>query len=223
MKQKKKKRKLLIIFLIITIILSAGFLIFCLTDRIKASQVTATLSATAQAPVAESAPEQPPIMPQPSEAPTPLPTPTPFPEYDITLMAVGDNLMHMGIVYSGKQQDGTFDYSLLFDGIRDYIDAAGFNVVLHASNHSADQGLDGLISCARFWESHPEVLVTGIHEDTATTDEIPLLTIDGVTFAFLNYTYGANTETLPLNLLGHLELLCYVDESYCPPGVRLME
>lgn len=248
MKQKKKKRKLLIIFLTIAIVLSAGFLVFCLTDLIKASQAAAALPVTAEA--AESTPEQPVILPQPSEAPTPVPTPTPFPEYDITLMAVGDNLMHMGIVYSGRQDDGTFDYSLLFDGIRDFlntadikiinqetilggnergfsgyphfnsptevgdaISAAGFNVVLHASNHSADQGLDGLISCARFWESHPEVLVTGIHEDTAGTDEIPLLTIDGVTFAILNYTYGANTETLPLNLLGHLELLCYVDEA----------
>lgn len=244
----KQKRKLLIIFLAITIVLSAGFLIFCLTDLIKASQTTAALPVTAEA--AESTPEQPLIMPQPSETPTPAPTPTPFPEYDITLMAVGDNLMHMGIVYSGKRDDGTFDYSLLFDGIRDFLDtadikiinqetilggnergfsgyphfnsptevgdaisAAGFNVVLHASNHSADQGLDGLTSCARFWESHPEVLVTGIHEDTENAGEIPLLTIDGITFAILNYTYGANMETLPLNLVGHLELLCYVDES----------
>lgn len=246
----KRKQKIRITLLSLTIVLSAGFLIVCITGLSKASTAVAALPATTEAPAAESTPEQPLILPQPSEAPTPEPTPTPFPEYDITLMAVGDNLMHMGIVYSGKRDDGTLDYSLLFDGIQDFlttadikiinqetilggnergfsgyphfnsptevgdaISAAGFNVVLHASNHSADQGLDGLTSCARFWESHPEVLVTGIHEDAAAADEIPLLTIDGVTFAILNYTYGANTETLPLNLLGHLELLCYVDEA----------
>ena len=96
-------------------------------------------------------------------------------------MAVGDNLMHMGIVASGRQEDGTYDYSMLFDGIRPFLDTAdvkiinqetilggnsrgfsgfpyfnsptevgdaiadaGFNVVLHASNHTADKKLDGL-------------------------------------------------------------------------------
>ena len=91
---------------------------------------------------------------------------------------------------------------------------AGFNVVLQASNHTADQKLDGLLYCADFWKNkHPEVLVTGIHEDASQADDIPLLTIDDVTFAILNYTYGANTETLPLDLLGHLNLLCAVNEK----------
>ena len=112
----------------------------------------------------------------PVPVPTPEPTPTPFPEHDITLMAVGDNLMHLGIVASGKQEDGTYDFSMLFQGISPFLNAAdiriinqetvmggnsrgfsgfpyfnsptevgdaiadaGFNVVLHASNHTADQ------------------------------------------------------------------------------------
>ena len=187
----------------------------------------------------------------PVPVPTPEPTPTPFPEHDITLMAVGDNLMHLGIVASGKQEDGTYDFSMLFDGIRPFLDTAdvkiinqetilggnsrgfsgfpyfnsptevgdaiadaGFNVVLHASNHTADQKLDGLLYCAQFWEEqYPDILVTGIHEDISQADDIPLLTIEDVTFAILNYTYGANTETLPLNLLGHLNLLCAVNEQ----------
>ena len=188
--------------------------------------------------------------PTPRPTPTPEPTPTPFPEHDITLMAVGDDLMHLGIVASGKQEDGTYDFSMLFDGIRPFLDTAdvkiinqetvlggnfrgfsgfpyfnsptevgdaiadaGFNVVLQASNHTADQGLDGLLYCADFWKSrHPKVLVAGIHEDPSQAEDIPLLTMDDVTFAILNYTYGANTETLPLDLLGHLNLLCAVNE-----------
>ena len=96
-------------------------------------------------------------------------------------MAVGDNLMHMGIVNTGRMEDGSYDYSFLFRGIEeclnladikiinqetvlggnqlgfsgyprfnsptevgDAIAAAGFNVVLHASNHAADQGVTGI-------------------------------------------------------------------------------
>ena len=45
-------------------------------------------------------------------------------EYDITLMAVGDNLLHMGIVNTGIQSDGTRNYDFLFDGIRSFLDQA---------------------------------------------------------------------------------------------------
>ncbi|MGN1148307.1 MAG: CapA family protein [Lachnospiraceae bacterium] len=190
----------------------------------------------------------------PTEAPTPTATPeptaTPFPERDITLMAVGDNLMHMGVVHTGKQEDGTYDYSFLFQGISaflneadikvinqetilggnelgfsgfpyfnsptevgDAIAKAGFNVVLHASNHAADQGIDGLKNCAAFWDTHPEVLMTGIHADSEDIDTIPLLTIDDITFAILNYTYGPNVETIPSSIQGHLNILCDWNEN----------
>lgn len=200
------------------------------------------------------------VSPSPVPAPTPAPTPEPvFEEYDITLMAVGDNLMHMGIVKTGFQDDGTYDYTFLFEPIRDCLDAAdirvinqetifggnqlgfsgfphfnspteigdaiadaGFNVVLHASNHAADQGLDGLLSCAAFWaESHPEVLVTGItgssdakqQDADAEESDIPLLAAGGFTFAILNYTYGPNAATISSSLRGHLNMLCAYDEK----------
>lgn len=182
--------------------------------------------------------------------PAAVPAPPVFEEYDITLMALGDNLMHMGIVNTGKQEDGSYDYSFLFEGIREFSDAAdiqvinqetilggnalgfsgfpafnsptqvgdaiadaGFNVVLHASNHAADQGLDGIENCAAFWSAeHPEVLMTGIH-GSDETPRIPLLTVKEHTFAILNYTYGPNLEILPKELMGHLNLLCAYDET----------
>lgn len=183
--------------------------------------------------------------------PTSEPTPKPFQEYDITLMALGDNLMHMGIVYSGKQEDGSFDYSLLFEGISDLMGAAdirvinqetilggnklgfsgyprfnsptevgdaiadaGFNVVLHATNHAADQGISGIENCISFWQSnHPDVLMVGILDDAEANTEIPLLEIQDKTFAILNYTYGTNSETLDKSLYGHVNMLCTYDES----------
>lgn len=178
------------------------------------------------------------------------PAPPAFEEYDITLMALGDNLMHMGIVNTGRQEDGSYDYSFLFEGVSDFLDAAdirvinqetilggnelgfsgfpsfnsptqtgdaiaaaGFNIVLHATNHAADQGLDGIQNCASFWaEEHPSVLMTGIHAD-GETPRIPLLTIKEYTFAILNYTYGPNLEVLPKELMGHLDMLCAYDEA----------
>lgn len=172
-----------------------------------------------------------------------------FEDYDIHLMALGDNLMHMGVVYSGKQNDGSFNYAFLFDGISDFLEKAdikiinqetplagnqrgfsgypnfnsptevgdaiadaGFNVVLQASNHSADQGIDGMDDCVTFWRSHPEVLLTGIHEP-ADSPEIPMLTIKDKTFAILNYTYGPNYGSAPDSLSSRMNILCAVNEQ----------
>lgn len=197
------------------------------------------------------------LNPEPIATPTPSPEPV-FQEYDITLLALGDNLMHMGIIKTGQQQDGTYDFSFLFDNIRDYlaaadlkvinqetilggnelgfsgfphfnsptevgdaIAAAGFNVVLHATNHAADQGINGILHCAAYWAaSHPEILMTGITGESVNTAanadipaDIPLLQIKDVTFAILNYTYGPNAETLTKSLRGHLNMLCAYDEK----------
>ncbi len=187
---------------------------------------------------------------------TPLHTEPPFEEYDISLMALGDNLIHMGIVRSGVQSDGSRNYSILFEGISDFIDTAdikiinqetplagnelgfsgyplfnspteigdaiagaGFNVVLQASNHSADQGISGIDSCVAFWRTHPDVLLTGLHEPVeAESREIPLLTIKDKTFAILNYTYGPNYGTAPDNLASRLDILCDID-----PNSRLID
>ncbi len=183
--------------------------------------------------------------PTPVPTKTPEPTPTPFPEYDITLMALGDDLLHMGIVNTGKQADGSYDFSFLFSQLGDVlaqtdikvinqetvfagnqlgfsgyprfnsptevgdaIAAAGFNVVLHATNHSGDQKLPGIKACAAFWDKYPEILMVGMRDEPSEEPEIPLLTIEGVTFAILNYTYGANSSTLPLSYEGYLNVLC---------------
>lgn len=191
-------------------------------------------------------------LPQVSAEPivTPEPTATPFPEYDITLMSLGDNLMHMGIVYTGKKDDGTYNYDFLFDGISDFIDAAdisvinqetplagnergfsgyphfnsptevgdaiaaaGFDVVLQATNHAADQGINGLIEDADYWNTnHPDITLAGISSEVRE-DFIEYLTVGDYTFALLNYTYGPNAETLSKSLMGHLSILCNYDEN----------
>lgn len=172
-----------------------------------------------------------------------------FEEYDIHLMALGDNLIHMGVVYTGKQDDGSLDYSFLFEGVSDFLNKAdikiinqetpmagnqlgfsgyphfnspteigdaiadaGFNVVLQATNHSADQGINGIDNCVAFWQTYPEILLCGIHEAT-DSPEIPLLTIKDKTFAILNYTYGPNYGSAPDNLANRMNILCDINEE----------
>lgn len=173
-------------------------------------------------------------------------------EHDITLMAVGDNLLHMGIVNTGKQADGTRNYDFLFDGIRPLLEAAdikiinqetifggnqlgfhgypkfnspsevsdaiakaGFNIVLQATNHTADQGLQGIQNCIDLWKTHPEVHIVGLHEPIIdqTQSRITLMEIDGCTFAFLNYTYGPNNTNVPAAIADRLDILCAVNET----------
>lgn len=170
----------------------------------------------------------------------------------IRLMAVGDNLMHMGVVYSGKQEDGSLNYEALYDGISNFLSladikiinqetimggnqlgfsgyphfnsptevgdalcAVGFNVVLQASNHTADQGVEGMENCIAYWNRHPEVLMTGLHEKETEPENhrIPILEIDSVRFAVLNYTYGPNMGTIPASMQGYLDILCAYDSS----------
>lgn len=194
-------------------------------------------------------------MATPEPTATPVPTPTPFPEYDINLMMVGDNLMHMGIVSTGKQEDGSYNYDFLFEGIEEFLaeaevkminqetilggnqlgfsgypyfnsptevgDAivkAGFNVVLHSSNHTADKGVKGILNCVDFWKQYPEVLVAGIDgeetvSDSDNTEEIQILEIEGVTFAILNYAYAPNMESFPKEYEGHMDMLCDYNEK----------
>lgn len=164
----------------------------------------------------------------------------------IRLMMLGDNLVHMGIVYSGIQEDGSRNYDKLFEPIQKHLELAdikiinqetilggnslgfsgfpyfnspteigdavakaGFNVVLQASNHSADQGIEGIKHCINFWEKYPDILMTGIYkEPDETNQDIGILEVEGVTFAILNYTYSPNLSALPKEIQGHLGMLC---------------
>ena len=175
-------------------------------------------------------------------------------ETSIRLLAVGDNLLHMGVHLTGKQEDGSYDYSFLFETIKPYLDdsdikiinqetifggndigsegyagypsfnsrtevgdaivEAGFNVVLQSTNHTADQGLNGILHCASYWEeNHPDMLICGMRGEADTNPPIQTMEVEGVTFAFLNYTYGPNMESFPSRYEGYMDMLCAYDES----------
>lgn len=52
------------------------------------------------------------------------------PEEDgVSLVMVGDVLMHMPVVNAGKQTDGSLDYDVLFEGLKEEIEAADIAIV----------------------------------------------------------------------------------------------
>ena len=153
----------------------------------------------------------------------------------VTLVMVGDMLMHMPVNRSGLKSDGDIDFSHLFTYTKKYIkeadiaivnqevmlggaelgisgypmfntyyevgDAladAGFDVVLHATNHTMDRGKEGLLNCISFWdENYPEIAYLGIQDTQEEQDEIFVSEQNGIKIAILNYTYGLNGLPMP--------------------------
>ena len=240
----KKSQLALLIILILTIISMSFVLVFLLSRDTTPEDTKDVLTQSENS-----------LEDELADAIIAEPIPEPIPEdKTIRLLAVGDNLFHAGVHLTGKQSDGTYDFSFLFETIQPYLDEAdikiinqetilggnhrgndghlgyplfnsrtevgdaiakaGFNVVTHSTNHTADQGLDGLLHCATYWEeNHPDVLISGIRSEAADEIEIPTMEIEGVTFAFLNYTYGPNLGSFPSQYEGYMDMLCYYDEK----------
>lgn len=164
----------------------------------------------------------------------------------ISLVMVGDILLHTPVAESGIQEDGSYNFDALFANVKDEITAAdlalvnqeviiggeelgisgypsfnapyelgdalvaaGFDVVLHATNHALDQGKKGVKNCLSFWKNyHPEVAVLGIHESQKSQDDhIYVYEQEGIRIAILNYTYGTNGIALPADMPYAVDLL----------------
>lgn len=181
--------------------------------------------------------------PEPTPEPTPVPTPTPAPE--VTLLMVGDILLHTPVAKSGKTEEGGYDFTAVFANLQEEIAAAdlalvnqeviiggeelgisgypsfnapyelgdalsdaGFDVILHATNHTLDKGKRGLLNCMVFWEeNYPEKAVLGIHDSAEDQQEIYVYEQDGIRIAILNYTYGTNGISLPEDMPYGVDLL----------------
>ena len=145
---------------------------------------------------------------------------------EVTLVMVGDILMHMPVNNSGRLADGSRNFDHLFTYTKDMIEAAdiaivnqevilggpelgisgyprfntyyevgdalvnaGFDVILHATNHSLDRGREGIENCLAFWEEHyPDIAVVGIYDSKEKQDEIYVCEQEGIKIAILNYT-----------------------------------
>lgn len=88
-----------------------------------------------------------------------------------------------------------------FNGAYEVGDAlykAGFNVILHATNHTLDRGKTALLNCMNYWKKYSDVAVLGVFESQESYDnDIYVYEQDGIKIAILNYTYGTNGIPVP--------------------------
>ena len=166
-------------------------------------------------------------------------------EPEITLVMVGDILLHTPVAESGLREDGSYDFSAVFAQMKEEIQAAdlalvnqevilggaqlgvsgypafnapyelgdalvdaGFDVILHATNHALDKGKKGIQNCLSFWqENYPDTAVLGIHDSQEAQEEIYVYEKQGIRIAILNYTYGTNGIPLPGDMPYAVDLL----------------
>lgn len=92
--------------------------------------------------------------------------------------------------------------------IGDALVKAGFDVVLHATNHALDKRKQGIRNCLRFWqENYPEIAVLGIHDSAQSQENLYITEVEGIRIAILNYTYGTNGVALPEDMPFAVDLL----------------
>ncbi len=78
------------------------------------------------------------------------------------------------------------------DSMADALVDTGFDLVALASNHCYDFGNFGALEHSRgVWNKQP-VAVAGVATSQEEADNIPIVEREGITFAFLDYTYGLN-------------------------------
>lgn len=195
--------------------------------------------------------------PSPTPSPTPIPSPTPTPR-QVTLLAVGDDLVHGSTLEGGLQEDGTYDFNHFYqhlteeisaadiaiinqetilggdqfkysgyptfntpDAMGDAIVNAGFDVVLHATNHTMDKKDKGVEHCLEFWETtYPDITVLGIYDSKEAQDTVTVVEKNGIRIAMLNYTYGLNGIAIPEGKEHLVTLLNWNNRDYIRSQIR---
>lgn len=98
--------------------------------------------------------------------------------------------------------------------VADSLVDAGFDVVLHATNHALDRGKKGIISCLTKWEeAYPQIEIAGIYKTEEDSKEICMTEVNGAKIAILNYTYGMNGIPLPSDMPYCVDMLTWDREE----------
>ena len=134
---------------------------------------------------------------QPEAVPEPAAEPEPEPAR-VTLMAVGDDLIHNCVYWSAETPEGGYDFTPFFDDIRPIVqqyDLACINQVTFAGNHCFDKKETGVTDTLRYFhETYPDITTLGIHDSEADAAVIPIVEKNGIRIAMLNFTYGLNNS-----------------------------
>ena len=153
---------------------------------------------------------------------------------EVSLVAVGDNLIHTSLIKAGKNDDGTYNYDFMYEEIAYLLENkdikainqetilindrnqysgyptfgspieigealinVGFNVVTHATNHTYDKKIQGILDSYNFWKQYENVTTLGIHNSEEDFNKKNIVDYNGIKIGMLNYTYGLNGFVLP--------------------------
>ncbi len=74
----------------------------------------------------------------------------------------------------------------------------GFDLISLANNHSMDQLGSGAKESLAYWETKQDLVYTsGMHTSFEDRDNIRIEEVNGISYAFLSYTYGTNGMPIP--------------------------
>ena len=236
----------------IVVVLAATAVAGVLFVRSLASKPEERLAApTAPAvtlPVVTQPPETVPTETLPPETTAPPETTEPQPVVStVTLVAVGDNLIHNMVFRSGWGTD-PWNYDHLYQYVKDDIQAAdlaaidqetifvedhanvahyprfgtpteigdavvkaGFDIILHASNHVMDKGIDNVYFSLDYWSDKP-VTVLGIHKTEEDAKLPKIVEKNGIKLGMINYTYSTNGIPVPSDQKYAVDMLTDMDK-----------
>lgn len=153
---------------------------------------------------------------------------------ELSLVMVGDNLLHMPLVRNAETADGSYNFDSLYEKMFSYFQEAdlsvivqetvlggealgysgyplfnspqevgdsmvkaGFDIILHATNHTMDQGEKGVANSIEFWKKYPEVTVLGMNKTEEEYNAVNYIEKNGIKLAVLNYTDSTNGIPVP--------------------------
>lgn len=74
---------------------------------------------------------------------------------------------------------------------------AGFNLVSLANNHTLDKGQKAILNSAAYWREKQNVMTAGSYDSFEDKARSHIGEKNGITYAFLAYTYGTNGIPVP--------------------------
>lgn len=131
-------------------------------------------------------------------------------------------LVNQEIILGGKEL-GLTGYPS-FNGpfeVGDAIVSAGFDIVLHGTNHALDKGAAAIVNCCDFWRTkHPDISFIGISDRADDANNICIKEAGEMKIAFINYTYGTNGIPLPN---GYPKAVTYLDADTIKADIAYAE
>ncbi|MCI9280164.1 MAG: CapA family protein [Bacilli bacterium] len=74
---------------------------------------------------------------------------------------------------------------------------AGFNLVSLANNHTLDKGTKAILNSVAYWRNQTSVMTAGSYDSESDRSRVHIGEKNGITYAFLAYTYGTNGIPVP--------------------------